>query len=125
MVTIDRSSPTPPFEQVRRQLAAQISAGTLPVGARLPPVRALACDLGVAANTVARVYRELEAAGLVTTRGRAGTAVAAGTDERRARLLDAAQAYARLVRETGTDPQQAVTIVQAALTTSEGLTALA
>jgi DNA-binding transcriptional regulator YhcF (GntR family) len=115
MITVDRSSPVPPFEQVRQQLAAQITEGTLPVGVRLPPVRALAGDLGLAVNTVARVYRELEKAGLVETRGRAGTVVAAGADDARARLRDAAQVYAAVVRAIGADPQTALAIVRAAL----------
>lgn len=48
----------------------------LPPGAKLPPVRRLAGDLGLAPNTVARAFRELEAAGLVETQGRRGTIVA-------------------------------------------------
>ncbi|WP_157601873.1 GntR family transcriptional regulator, partial [Promicromonospora kroppenstedtii] len=69
VISIDADSPVPPFEQVRTGLAQQMADRTLPVGARLPTVRALAADLGIAVNTVARAYRELEAAGLVETRG--------------------------------------------------------
>ncbi len=75
MITIDAASSVPPFEQVRSQLAEQIQCGRLPVGARLPTVRGLALQLGLAANTVARAFGELEHAGLVQTRGRAGTTV--------------------------------------------------
>ena len=77
MITIDAASSIPPFEQVRSQLAEQIQSGRLPVGARLPTVRGLALQLGLAANTVARAFGELEHAGLVQTRGRAGTTVSA------------------------------------------------
>ena len=59
MLAIDPTLPTPPFEQVKDQIVAQRASGELPAGHRLPPVRALAAELGVAPNTVARAYREL------------------------------------------------------------------
>ncbi|EKA62370.1 Histidine utilization repressor [Janibacter hoylei PVAS-1] len=68
VVTIDLVDPTPPFEQVRRQLTLLIETGQLVTGERLPSVRQLAGDLGLATGTVARAYRELESAGLVVTR---------------------------------------------------------
>ncbi|STY74082.1 HTH-type transcriptional repressor yvoA [Micrococcus luteus] len=75
-VEIDLHSPVPPFEQIRARIADLVAAGELPAGTRLPSVRALAGDLGIAPNTVVRAYRELEAAGVVrTARGR-GTVVA-------------------------------------------------
>ena len=61
MLTITADSPVPPFEQVRAQLAQQILDNKLVVGTRLPTVRRLAADLGLAANTVARAYREMAA----------------------------------------------------------------
>lgn len=73
---IDTSDPTPPYEQLRRQLVALIEAGTLGVGTRLPPVRQLAADLALATGTVARTYRELDKAGLVRSRRGGGTTVA-------------------------------------------------
>jgi DNA-binding transcriptional regulator YhcF (GntR family) len=72
---VDATDPTPPYEQLRRQLVALIAAGSLPEGARLPPVRQLAADLALATGTVARTYRELEAEGLVQSRRSAGTRV--------------------------------------------------
>jgi GntR family transcriptional regulator len=74
---VDLDDPTPPYEQLRRQLVGMIAAGDLRVGDRLPPLRQLAGDLGLAVGTVARSYRELEAAGLVTSRRGGGTRVAA------------------------------------------------
>ena len=53
--------------------------GTLIPGGRLPTVRSLAADLGIAAGTVARAYKELEASGLIESRRRRGTVVASGT----------------------------------------------
>ena len=73
----DADDPTPPFEQLRSQVALRVAAGELAPGTRLPTVRALAAELGLAAGTVARAYRELEADGVVVTEGRHGTFVAA------------------------------------------------
>jgi DNA-binding transcriptional regulator YhcF (GntR family) len=117
VIAIDSGSPVPPYEQVRSQLAAQIADGELVAGTRLPTVRRLADDLGLAVNTVARGYRELETAGLVETRGRGGTVVTAGGDQARERLVSAAQHYAKLVREVGLGADEALRIVGTALTT--------
>ena len=76
LVTIDLRDATPPFEQIRAQVASLIAVGRLVEGSRLPTVRALASDLGVATGTVARAYKELEAAGLIESRRRLGTIVA-------------------------------------------------
>ncbi|MDO5628984.1 MAG: GntR family transcriptional regulator [Mobilicoccus sp.] len=74
-VTIDPDDPTPPYEQLRRQLGEYIASGELAPGTRLSPVRRLAEALGLANGTVARAYRELEAGGLVATRRGGGTTV--------------------------------------------------
>ena len=76
-VTVDVLDPTPPYEQLRRQLAELIGSGVLTPGERLPPVRQLAADLGLAAGTVARTYRELEQSGHVRSHRGGGTRVAA------------------------------------------------
>ncbi len=115
LITIDTDSPQPPFEQVRSQLARQISDRTLAVGTRLPTVRGLATDLGLAANTVARAYRELEEAGLVETRGRAGTFVSALGSRSRVALRQAAAEYAATAHALGIDPGEALEAVRAAL----------
>lgn len=73
---LDPGDPTPPYEQLRRQLADLITAGQLGPGDRLPPLRQLAGDLGVAVGTVARTYRELEQDGMLTSRRGGGTRVA-------------------------------------------------
>jgi len=115
VITIDAESDQPPFEQVRAQLARRISDHTLAVGTRLPTVRALAAELGLAANTVARAYRELEEAGMVETRGRAGTFVSALGDSSRAALRQAAAEYAATARGLGIGAEEAVEAVRAAL----------
>ncbi|NUT20277.1 MAG: GntR family transcriptional regulator [Hamadaea sp.] len=77
MATVElRPGPVPPYEQIRAQIAELIAIGTLPAGHRLPSIRQLAADLGVATGTVARAYQEMEIAGLVRTRGSGGTVVA-------------------------------------------------
>jgi DNA-binding transcriptional regulator YhcF (GntR family) len=74
VISLDGSDPTPPFEQIRRQLSDDIRTGALGSGHRLPSVRQLAGDLRIAAGTVARAYAELEAEGLVES-SRRGTMV--------------------------------------------------
>lgn len=115
LIRIDDDSDLPPFEQVRSQLARQISDRTLAVGTRLPTVRALATELGLAANTVARAYRELEEAGMVETRGRAGTFVSALGDASRTELRHAATRYAATAKALGIGADEAVQAVRAAL----------
>lgn len=74
-IVIDTAAATPPFEQIRQQLEGLIVGGLLKEDARLPTIRQLASDLGVAAGTVARAYSELEAARLVRTERSKGTRV--------------------------------------------------
>lgn len=76
-VRVDTTSQVPPYAQIRAQLGALILTGQLAEGDRLPTVRQLATDLGLAPGTVARAYRELEAAELIRTRRGAGSRVAA------------------------------------------------
>src|SRR5215218_8496569 len=118
MIVIDSASPVPPFEQLRAQLARQIHDHTLAVGTRLPTIRRLADELGLAVNTVGRAYRELEEARLIETRGRAGSFVSAAGQHGRERARRAAADYASLIASLGIDPGEAVRIVQAALTSS-------
>ncbi|GHJ10259.1 GntR family transcriptional regulator [Micromonospora humidisoli] len=114
-VEIDPGSPVPPYEQVRTQLAAMIGDGRLTVGTRLAPVRQFAAELGLAVNTVARAYRELESAGLLETRGRHGSFVAPGRDDAVDRLQRAAARYAEEATRLGVPPDRALALVRAAL----------
>ena len=110
-IAIDLSDPTPPYEQLRRQLTTMIETGQLVAGQRLPPVRQLAKDLGLANGTVARTYQELEAAKLVETRRGGGTTVAAvpvpPARLARNRLESAAKAYADTARSLGFGAEEA------------------
>ena len=94
MITVDADDPTPPFEQIRAALAAEITSGRLAGGHRLPTVRQIAGDLHVAVGTAARAYRELEEAGLVETRRSQGTLVRHDQIE----AFDLDRATAELVR---------------------------
>jgi DNA-binding transcriptional regulator YhcF (GntR family) len=111
-VAVDPASPEPPFEQVRAQVEALIRGGRLVPGDRLPTVRGLATDLGLAANTVARAYKELEAAGLVETRSRAGTVVASGEHAAEAALAALAGRFVAAAREAGVPDAAALEIVR-------------
>lgn len=111
MITIDHDSAVPPYEQIRTQLADRIRSGDLAVGTRLPTVRQLANDLGLAVNTVSRAYRELELGGLLQTRGRAGSYVHT-LDLAHAQAEAAARTYAQAVRTTGLTIEEAIRLLR-------------
>lgn len=112
LLTIDLEAADPPFEQVRRQLTLLIESGRLVTDERLPSVRQLAADLDLAVNTVARAYRELESAGLVTTRRGAGTRVAPRPAADAAGLEAAAQEYLTRAIALGASPDRAVQVLE-------------
>jgi GntR family transcriptional regulator len=77
LVSIDPRDATPLYAQLERALRAAIAAGRLRPGDQLPTVRELAVELQINANTVARVYAELERADVLETRRGVGSFVAA------------------------------------------------
>jgi GntR family transcriptional regulator len=94
LVALEPKDPTPIYAQLDRGLRAAIATGRLKVGDQLPTVRQLAVELRVNANTVARVYAELERAGVLETRRGVGSFVAATeararSAEEKARRLEA------------------------------------
>ncbi|WP_233197303.1 MULTISPECIES: GntR family transcriptional regulator [Cryobacterium] len=112
MITLDDEHPTPPFEQIRTQLADQIRAGTLAADQRLPSVRQLAADLRVATGTIARAYAALEAAGLISTSRGSGTRVRADQgldDESRA----SARRFVHALQRRGVSLDDALSAVRA------------
>lgn len=117
-VVVDHGSTTAPFEQIRSQLASAVACGDLPPGTRLPTVRQAAAELGLAVNTVARAYRELESDGVVVTRGRQGTFVRSevvdGTPTTAAAVRDAAAGLARVARRAGLSRAEAHRLLDAA-----------
>lgn len=117
-LTVITDDPTPPYEQLRRQLLNLIRYGALAPGDRLPPLRQLAADLGLAVGTVARTYRELEAAGLVVSRRGGGTRVATqpppGAEATNA-LHDRAAAFVHEARLLGANDDQIASALARAL----------
>jgi DNA-binding transcriptional regulator YhcF (GntR family) len=116
---VDPASAVPPYEQIRTQVATMAATSVLPVGLRLPTIRQLSKDLGLAGGTVARAYRELEADGVIATRGRHGSFVAEmnGKAQRgvpNEALADAAQAFAVRARQLGADSTRALKLAQEA-----------
>lgn len=116
ILEIDARSAMPPYEQLRQQVTALVIAGALPPGARLPAIRQLANDLGLAGGTVARAYRELESDEVVTTHGRHGTVVAGPPREPAppAELLAAARRYAAQASHAEATLDDALTAVRVA-----------
>ena len=115
-VLVDAASSTPPYEQLRDQLTRLVSSGQLAAGDRLPAIRQLAGDLGVAPGTVARAYQELERDGLVRSRRPHGTFVTDGAPARRQRALlqGLAERFVEQARQLGVDSDDAVQALQSA-----------
>ncbi len=111
-IRIDAASPESPFAQLRDQIRRQVLSGELVPGTRLPTVRGLATDLGLATNTVARAYRELEGLGVIETRGRAGSFVSGEGVERAAR--EATHAYVEQLQSLGVERDRAIALVRRA-----------
>jgi GntR family transcriptional regulator len=128
-IRVDTTSPVPPYEQLRSQIRVMVTSGALAHGTRLPTIRQLAGDLGLAANTVGRAYRELEQEGLIETRGRHGTVVTgapatASRKERQEMIDHAAEQFALEVRHRGGDLDDALSAVRRAFNgADEGIAA--
>ena len=103
------------YAELKADLLERMRSGDLPAGAKLPTVRALAEEQGLAPNTVARAYRELEQAGAIETRGRNGTFVALSADATTRAAQEAAAAYVARLRALGLPDAEAVRFVEAAL----------
>jgi len=122
ILEVATDSPIPAYEQIRDQIAIMAATGELPAGFRLPSIRHLASDLGLAPGTVARAYRELEAQRIVATRAGRGTIVAQQTHAaeqlRQRHLFAAANDFAAAVRRLGVTPEQALAMARARLLTN-------
>lgn len=126
LLVIDPGAESPPYEQVRLQIARMVADGDLTAGQKLPTVRQLAADLGLAANTVARAYRELEADRIISTQGRRGTfvhsalldnataAVDAASPRKRSEAQAAAAALAATARSLGLSLAETTRLVEGA-----------
>lgn len=107
-----REGAGPPYRQLADGVRRMIERGSLLPGDRIPPVRTLAEELGLAPNTVARAYRALEEDGWIVGRGRAGTFVTDRLPERpaaaEAELAEAADAYLRRAAQLGVGREAAI-----------------
>ena len=83
LLSVDPRDPTPIYAQLERGLRAAIATSRVRPGDQLPTVRQLAVDLRINANTVARVYAELERAGVIETRRGVGSFVTAAATRAR------------------------------------------
>jgi DNA-binding transcriptional regulator YhcF (GntR family) len=116
IVSIETTSPVPVYEQIRAQVTALAASGALPAGTRLPSVRQLADDLGIAPGTVAKAYQHLEDNGVTKGHRRRGTLVTDHTtttsqQDRRAALIAAAKSYAETARLLNIDTATATQVV--------------
>ena len=111
ILSVDPDRPLPVYEQVREQITRLVASGTMAAGTRLPTIRQLAADLGLAKGTIERAYELLEVANVVESRGRKGTFVLeivhASPTQQADGLDEAAQALVVVARQLGAD-QQAV-----------------
>ncbi|MFI6860576.1 GntR family transcriptional regulator [Streptomyces sp. NPDC050421] len=114
-IAVDPESGTAPYEQLRTQISELARSGALPVGHRLPTVRGFAEELGLAANTVAKAYRTLEADGVIETRGRNGTFIAAAGDAAERNAGAAAREYAEHAQRLGMSRARALELAQDAV----------
>jgi GntR family transcriptional regulator len=111
---LDPQDATPIYAQLERAIRLAIATGRLGPGDRLPTVRQLAVDLRINANTVAKVYGEMERAGVLETRRGVGTFVACLPEaaereaERRRRLVVLGDRYLAESRALGFSARQAI-----------------
>ncbi|MBD8506142.1 GntR family transcriptional regulator [Hoyosella sp. G463] len=120
LVSIDGGSALPPYEQIVCGVVDAVREGALIAGTKLPTVRALAGDLRISPNTVARAYRELEARGVIETHGRLGTFVAPGADPVRGRAESAATEFVAQLTGLGYGAAEIRILVDAALRGIDG-----
>jgi DNA-binding transcriptional regulator YhcF (GntR family) len=118
IIAVDPDRPLPVYEQVREQVARMVAAGTLQPGTRLPTIRQLAVDLGLAKGTVAKAYELLESDAVIETRGRKGSFVLemqpVPVRDQRTGLRDAADALVVVAKQLGADEATAIAAVQQA-----------
>jgi GntR family transcriptional regulator len=109
-LVVDPELEIPPYQQVAEQIRAAIERGELAPDSALPTVRQLAGDLGIAPNTVARAYSELQSDGWLVGDGRRGTRVAGDIPvNRRSRmrsLREATERFVGMLRHRGFTPEE-------------------
>ncbi len=113
---LDASSGVPFYRQIIQQIERAILARKLEPGDRLPTIRALAVELKINPNTIARAYGELEIRGIVVTQVGSGTYISDRRPEREdGRAKKLAEVVARFVRDAealGADREEAIELVR-------------
>lgn len=112
---IDPDSDVAPYEQIRRGVIELVTSGELLAGSRIPTVRALAQELSLAPNTVARSYRELEAEDVIETRGRQGSFVKAHADSNLQRAAQLTVEHVAALRQLRVDDGHIKSLLDQAL----------
>jgi GntR family transcriptional regulator len=118
MFPIDDTDPTPLYAQLERAIRVSIATGRLRPGDKLPTVRQLAVDLRINANTVAKVYGELERAGVLETQRGVGTFVqevgsqAASLSDRERQLMALADRFLTGAATLGFSAQEAIALLK-------------
>lgn len=114
ILRVDPSHALPVYEQIRQQVTRMAVTGTLPPGTRLPTIRQLAADLGLAKGTVAKAYELLELSAVVESKGHKGTFVRdvgtvaeADAGQTADALREAAEAFVVAARQLGADLDRA------------------
>ena len=117
ILEVDTSAATPAYEQIRAQITRMVVSGVLGEGARLPTIRQLAQDLGLAKGTVAKAYALLETHAVVRSEGPRGTFVQPVANEQvldpAVELADAAESFVISARQLGVDLDAATAEFQA------------
>lgn len=118
ILSVDPGRALPVYEQVREQIRRMVAAGTLTPGSRLPTIRQLAADLGLAKGTIERAYELLEGDAVIARHGRNGTYVAdvapSPPAELAAGLAAAAEELVIAARQLGADEQTTVATLRSA-----------
>ncbi|WP_165246405.1 GntR family transcriptional regulator [Paludisphaera soli] len=126
MFELDSDDPTPLYAQLGRAIRTAVATGRLKAGDRLPTVRQMAVDLRVNANTVARVYAELERSGVLATRRGVGTFVtssgvgAAGRPGLERRLLALGDRFLAEAQALGFSAREAIAALEARVSSEGG-----
>lgn len=120
-ISLDFRSGIPIYMQIMEQIKRQIASGVLHPGDQLPTVRQMATDLRVNFNTIARAYRLLDEAGIISTQHGRGTYILAETSAEDATLLrqqaleDLTQHYLGAAVQLGFSPQEVESLFMATL----------
>jgi GntR family transcriptional regulator len=116
ILSVDPDRALPVYEQVREQIKRMVAAGTLAAGTRLPTIRQLATDLGLAKGTIERAYELLESDAVITMRGRKGSFVLelakASKGQQTLELDAAAESLVVVARQLGADQTAALEAVR-------------